>query len=128
VINKFVYSIIIITVLVENRHEKEEEDSGHTDNDPLYEPKDCLEGDEYEGGNKGRIKTSLTPLWKYVTKLKGHGWGRSGGREGHQGKPYTSSYTHVRKHLCEVSESDDNIGGIGISIFPKVPKQQRKIH
>lgn len=51
-------------VLVGNRHEREEEDSGHYHNDPLYEDEEGLEEDE--GG-----KTSLTPLWKFVTKHEG---------------------------------------------------------
>jgi hypothetical protein len=44
----------------------------------------------------------------------------------HQGKPYTGSYTCVRRHLCGVLESDDNKGAIGISIFPKISKEERQ--
>jgi hypothetical protein len=44
----------------------------------------------------------------------------------HQGKPYTNSYTRVRRHLCGVLESNENNGGIGISIFPKVSKEERQ--
>jgi hypothetical protein len=77
-----------------------------------------------EGG-----KASLTPLCRFVTKLEG---GKGGGstkflchHDYHQGKPYTYSYTRVRKNICGVMESDDNKGGMGISIFPKISEEER---
>jgi hypothetical protein len=111
----FVLLLFILMVLVGNRHEREEEDNCHSHSDLLYEDEEGLEG--AEGG-----KNSSTPLWKFVTKLEG---GKRGGastnvlckHDYHQGKPYTGSYTHVRRHLCGVLESDDNKGAIGISIF-----------
>jgi len=53
----------ILMVLVGNRHEREEEDSGHSYSYPLYEYKEGLEGDECG-------KTSLTHLWRFVIKLE----------------------------------------------------------
>ena len=52
-------------------------------------------------------KKDTTPLWKYVTRLGG---GR-GARTTkficlHCNKTYTSSYTHVRKHLCGIMPCD----------------------
>jgi hypothetical protein len=47
-------------------------------------------------------------------------------RDCHQGKPYTNSYTRVTRHLCGVMESDDNKGAIGISVFPKISKEERQ--
>jgi hypothetical protein len=65
-----------------------------------------------------------------VTKHEG---GEGGGttkflckHEFHQGKHYTSSYTRVRRHLCGVLKSDKNKGGIGISICPKLSKEERQ--
>jgi hypothetical protein len=59
-----------------------------------------------------------------VTKHEG---GKGGGtttfvwhRDSHQGKPYTSSYTYVRRHLCGGTKSDDNKGAIRTSIFLKI--------
>jgi hypothetical protein len=51
----FMVPFFILTVWVGNRHEREEEDSGHSHSDPLYEDEEGLEGDESG-------KTSLTPL------------------------------------------------------------------
>jgi hypothetical protein len=111
-------------VLVGNKHQREEEDGGHTHSNPLYEDEEGFEGGN-EKGNEGG-KASLTPLWRFVTKLEG---GKGGGttnflccHDFHQGKPYTSSYIGVRRHLWGVMESDDNKGGIGISVFPIISK------
>jgi len=61
-----------------------------------------------EEGNEENIeilegKATLTPLWNFVTKLEG---GKGGGSYTflcphgcHGGKPYSGSYTHVRRHL-----------------------------
>jgi hypothetical protein len=113
----FIIPFLVLMVLVGNRHQREEgnEDEGGFEED--------------EEGNEGG-KASLTPLWRFVTKLEG---GRGGGttkfvcqHDCHQGKPYTGSYTRVRRHLCGVMESDDNKGAIGISIFPKISKEERQ--
>jgi hypothetical protein len=32
----------------------------------------------------------------------------------------------VRRHLCGVMDSDDMKGAIGITVFPKVPKEERQ--
>jgi hypothetical protein len=42
------------------------------------------------------------------------------------GKPYSGSYTRVRRHLCGVLDSDDNRGSIGIAIFPKITQEERE--
>jgi hypothetical protein len=67
-----------------------------------------------------------------VTKLEA---GRGGGtikflcpHDCHQGKPYTGSYTRVRRHLCGIMESDDNKGSLGINVFPNISKEQRQIY
>jgi hypothetical protein len=46
----------------------------------------------------------------------------------HEGKPYASSYTHVRRHLCGIMESDDNKGSLGINVCPNISKEQRQIY
>jgi hypothetical protein len=127
--NGFLLVIIpffILMVLVGTRHQREEEDSGHAHDDPQYEDDEGFEEDKE--GNEGG-KASLTPLWRFVTKLEG---GRGGGttkfichHDCHQGKSYTNSYTHVR-HLYGVMETDDNKGAIGISICPKISKEGRQ--
>lgn len=65
-------------------------------------------------------KTTLTLLWKFVTKLEG---GRGGGtlkftcpRDCHCVKYYSVSYTCVRRHLCGVMDSCENKDAIGIGI------------
>jgi len=82
-----------------------------------------------EMSNKGG-KASLTPLWRFLTKLEG---GKGGGstkflchQDYHQGEPYTYLYTHVRKHLCGVMESVVNKRGIVISIYPKISEEERQ--
>jgi hypothetical protein len=57
---------LVLTVLVGNRQEGEEEDDGHSD--PFYEHEEGLKGDEDEGDNEGRSKTCSTPLWKVCDK------------------------------------------------------------
>jgi hypothetical protein len=42
----FVLLFLILMVFVGNRHAREEEDSGHSHSDPLYEDGEGLEGDE----------------------------------------------------------------------------------
>jgi hypothetical protein len=46
----------------------------------------------------------------------------------HQRKPYTGSYTRVRRHLCGILESDDNKGSLGINVYPNISKEQRQIY
>jgi hypothetical protein len=48
-------SFLILMVFVGNMHEREEEDSGHSHNDPLYEDGGGLEGD----GDKKTLLTSM---------------------------------------------------------------------
>jgi hypothetical protein len=64
----FIIPFFVPMVLVGTRHQREEEDSGQTHSDPLYEDEEGFEGDEE--GNEGD-KASLTPLWSFVTKLDG---------------------------------------------------------
>jgi hypothetical protein len=77
-------------------------------------------------------KASLTPLWKFVTKLDVGRGGRIAKflcpHDCHEGKPYAGSYTRVRRHLCGVMESDDNKGSLGINVFPNISKEQRQIY
>jgi hypothetical protein len=42
----FIIPFFIIMVFVGTRHQKEEEDSGHTHSDPLYQDQEGFEGDE----------------------------------------------------------------------------------
>jgi hypothetical protein len=123
-------------VLAGNRHRREEEDSGHFHDEPQYEDGEGFEKDEEvekdedgEEGNKG-AKASLTPLWIFVTKVEE---GRGGGttkffcpHDCHEGKPFTSSYTRVRRHLCGVMDSNDRKGAIGITVCPKISKEERQ--
>lgn len=122
----FLLPFLVLLVLFWGWHEREEEDSGHSD--PSDEDEEG-EGDEGEDDNESS-KTSLTPLWNYVTKLEG---GKGGGttkflcrHDCHQGKPYTSSHTRVRRHLCGVMESDDNKGSLGVSVCPRVSQEERQ--
>jgi hypothetical protein len=55
----FIIPFFILMVLVRTRHQREEEDSGHTLSDPLYEDEKGFK--RYEEGNEGG-KASLTPL------------------------------------------------------------------
>jgi hypothetical protein len=118
---------LVLMVLVGNRHWREEEDSGHSHDEPQYEDGERFE--EGEEGNEG-AKASSTPLWRFVTNVEE---GRGGGttkfvcpHDFHDGKPFTSSDTSVRRHLCGVMDSDDRKGAIGITIFPKISKEERQ--
>jgi hypothetical protein len=116
-------------VLVGTRHQREEEDSGDTHSDPQYEIEEWFEEDE-EGNEGGQA--SSTPLWRFVTKLEGGKVVEPLNLDvimiviKKKLKPYTNSYTHVRRHLCGVMESDDNKRAIGISILPKESKEERQ--
>jgi hypothetical protein len=112
----FIIPILVLMVVVGRRHRREEDDSGDFHGDPQYE---VDEGYEEEEGNVGR-KDLLRPLWQFVTKVEE---GRGGGsikfvcpHDCHDGKPYIGSYTHLRRHLCGVMESDDNKGSTGITV------------
>jgi hypothetical protein len=108
----------------------EEDDSGHSHSDPDYPMNEGEEGGEGDDNEVDSGKASLTPLWRYVTKLEE---GRGGGTTKflcphgcRPGKPYSGSYTRVRRHLCGVLDSDDNRGSIGIAIFPKITQEERE--
>lgn len=65
-----------------------------------------------------------------MTKLEG---GKGGGNykffcpHGFHGrKPFSGSYTHVRRHLRGVMDSDDKKGAVGIQIFPNISIEQRR--
>jgi hypothetical protein len=103
----FIIPFLVLMVMVGRRHRREEDDSGDSHNDPQYEVGEGFEEEEQrnEEGNAGR-KYLLRPLWQFVTKVEE---GRGGGsikflcpHECHNGKPYTGSYTHLRRHLCGV--------------------------
>jgi len=56
-----------------------------------------------------------------VTKLQG---GKGGGSYKflclhgfHGGKPFSGSYTHVRRHLCGVMDNNEQKGVVGIQFF-----------
>jgi len=136
----FLWVLCIIPLLVlmmvmgsRNRREEheEEEESGHHMSDPMYDEEEGFEEEGDDENNESQDgKAALTPLWNYVTKLEG---GKGGGSYKflcphgcHGGKPYSGSYTRVRRHLCGVMDSDDRKGVVGIAIFPKVPAEQRR--
>jgi len=48
----FLLPFFILMVLVGNRHEREEVDSGHSLSDPLYEDEGGFDGDELEDDNE----------------------------------------------------------------------------
>jgi hypothetical protein len=119
--------LVLMLLLGTRRHQREEENA--ESNEGGFQDEGGFEEDEEsnEGG-----KASLTPLWKFVTKLD---VGRGGGtakflcpHDCHEGKPYAGSYTHVRRHLCCVMESDDNKGSLGINVCPNISKEQRQIY
>jgi hypothetical protein len=119
----FIIPLLVLMVVVGRRHRREEDDSGDFHGDPQYEVDEDFEEEE---GNVRR-KDLLRPLWQFVTKVEE---GRGGGsikfvcpHDCHDGKPYTSSYTRLRRHLCGVMESDDNKGSTGITIFPNISKE-----
>jgi hypothetical protein len=122
----FIIHVLVLMVLVGRRNRREEDDSGDSHDDPQYE---VGEGFEEEEGNVG-CKDLLRPLWQFVTKARE---GKGGGsikflcpRDCHDGKPYISSYTRLRRHICGVMESDDNKGSTGITVCPNISKEQRE--
>jgi hypothetical protein len=126
----FFLPFLVLMVLFGSRHVNEEDDSGHSHSDPDYPMNEGEEGSEGDDNEVDSGKASLTPLWRYVTKLEE---GRGGGTTKilcphgcHPRKPYSGSYTHVRRHLCGVLDSDDNRGSIGIAIFPKITQEERE--
>jgi hypothetical protein len=92
-----------------NRHVNEEDDSGHSHSDPDYPMNEGEEGGEGDDNEVDSGKASLTPLWRYVTKLeKSRGGGTTKFLCPHgcrPGKPYSGSYARVRRHLCGVLDS-----------------------
>ena len=110
----FFIPFLVLMVLTGRRYQREEEDSGD-DHDPQYEGNEGFELEEEEEDNeegKTNDKYALRPLWGCVTKLED---GRGGGttkflcpHNFHKEKPYTSSYTRVKRHLCGVMETDYN--------------------
>ena len=125
----FIIPFLVCMILARNMHQREEEDSGHSHDDPQYEDGEGFEEDEEgEEGNEGG-KPATFPLWKFVTKVEG-----KGGvmvtffcpHDCHNGKAFAGSYTRVRRHLCGVMDSDDMKGAIGITIFLKLSKEERQ--
>ena len=118
---------------IRNRREEEQEDSGPHMSFPMYDEEEGFEeeGDELKGNTETlEGKAALTPLWNYVTKLEG---GKGGGSYKflcphgcHGGKPFSGSYTRVRKHLCGVMDSDEKKGAVGIQICPNISTEQRR--
>jgi hypothetical protein len=126
----FLAFLVLMVLNFGNRHVNEEDDSGHSHSDPDYPMNEGEEGGEGDDNEVDSGKASLTPLWRYVTKLEE---GRGGGTTKflcphgcRPGKPYSGSYTRVRRHLCEVLNNDDNRGSIGIAICPKITQEQRQ--
>jgi hypothetical protein len=126
----FIIPFLVLIVRLGRRHRREDDDSGDSHDDPQYEVGEGFE--EKEGNEEGNVgsKDLLRPLWKFVTKVEE---GKGGGsitflcpHDCHDGKPYTSSYKRLRRHLCGVMESDDNKGSTGITIFPNISKEQRQ--
>jgi hypothetical protein len=126
----FIIPILVLMVVVGRRHRREEDDSDDFHGNPQYEVDENLE--EEEGNEEGNVghKDLSRPLWQFVTKVED---GRGGGsikfvcpHNCHDGKPYTGSYTRLRRHLCGVMESDDNKGSTGITVCPNISKEQRQ--
>jgi hypothetical protein len=87
-----------------------------------------MEGDdenENDSDDTQKPKEILTPLWKYVIMLGG---GKGGGTIKftchHCHKTYTSSYTHVRKHLCGLMHCDEG-KTIGVKTCVEVSPKDR---
>jgi hypothetical protein len=94
----FIIPILLLMVVAGRRHRREEDDSGDSQGDPQYE---VDEGFEEEEGNVGR-KDLLRHLWQFVTKVEGRGGGSIKfvcPHDCHDGKPYTDSYTRLRRHF-----------------------------
>jgi hypothetical protein len=120
---------LVLMVLIGSRHVNEEDDSGHSHSDPDYPMNEGEEGGEGGDNEVDSGKASLTPLWRHVTKLERRGGGTTKflcPHGCHLGKPYSSSYTRVRRHLCGVLDSDDNRGSIGIAICPKITQKEKE--
>ena len=106
--------LVLMMARVRNRGEEEGDELGPNSSDPMYDEEEGFEeeGDELEGDTEGQDeKGPSNPLWNYVTKLDG---GKGGGSYKfvcphgcHGGKPYTGSYTRLRRHLCGVLDSDE---------------------
>jgi hypothetical protein len=125
----FLAFLVLMVLNFGNRHVNEEDDSGHSHSDPDYPMNEGEEGGEGDDNEVDSGKASLTPLWRYVTKLEGRGGGTTKFLCPHgfrPGKPYSSLYTHVRRHFCGVLNNDDNRGSIGIAICPKITQEQRE--
>jgi len=84
-----------------------------------YEEEEVDNGSEYDDGKKTQI--DQTPLWKYITMLRG---GKCGGTTKfifpHCKSTYTGSYNHARKHLSGKRPWDGN-KQIGIKTYANVP-------
>jgi hypothetical protein len=125
----FIIPFSVLKFLARNRHQREDEDSGHSHDNPEYEDGEGFEEDEEaEEGNEGG-KASSTPLWKFVTKVE-EGKGAEivelfCPHDCHNGKPFVGSYTRVR-HPCGLMDSDDKKGAIGITVCPKMSKEERQ--
>jgi hypothetical protein len=61
---------LVLMVLFGSRHVNEEDDSGHSHSDPDYPMNEGEEGGEGDDNEVDSGKASLTPLWRYVTKLE----------------------------------------------------------
>jgi hypothetical protein len=128
----FLIPFLVLMVLTGRRYQREEEDSGD-DHDPQYEGNEGFELEEEEEDNEEgqkNDKDALRPLWACVTKLED---GRGGGttkflcpHNCHKGKPYTGSYTRVKRHICGVMETDYNKGSIGINVCPNISMEERQ--
>jgi hypothetical protein len=125
----FIIPFLVLMVLAGTRHRREEEDSGHSHDEPQYEDGEGFEKDqEGKEGNEG-VKASSTPLWIFVTKVEEGSGGTTKffcPHDCHDGKPFIGSYTSVSRHLCGVMDSDDKKGGIGITICPRISKEERQ--
>jgi hypothetical protein len=126
----FLAFLVLMVLNFGNRHVNEEDDSGHSHSNPDYPMNEGEEGGEGDDNEVDSGKASLTPLWRYVTKLEE---GRGGGTTKflcphgcRPRKPYSGSYTRVRRHLCGALNNDDNRESIGIAICPKITQEQRE--
>jgi hypothetical protein len=119
----FIIPFLVLMVLLGTRRHQREEENEESNEGGLQDEGGFEEDEESNEGGK----TSLTPLWKFVTKLD---VGRGGGtakflcpHDCHEGKPYAGSYTCVRRHLCGVMENDDIKGSLGINVCPNISKE-----
>jgi hypothetical protein len=126
----FIIPFLVLMVLSGTRRHRKGEENEES-NEGGFQDEGGFEEDE-EINEGGKASLTVTPLWKFVTKLD---VGRGGGtakflcpHDCHEGKPYAGSYTRVRRHLCGVMESDDNKGSLGINVCPNISKEQRQIY